>query len=421
MSKLSNYIDIGKTGIEQNRTPDKYFNYFSIPDFDTNKSPSITLGSEIDSNKFLINSETLLISKLNPRKRRVWKVMIHNNFDSISSTEFVNIIMKPKSVLDFFYYKLQSNEIFSYLESIAIGSTNSHVRFRPEKIYEIDVNIPSPAHQRKIARILSTIDNVIETTEAAIAKYKAIKQGMMHDLFTRGIDKKTGKLRPTKEEAPYLYKETELGWIPKEWKVERLEDVGAFQNGINKDKESFGQGTAFVNIIDAYPEKLDISKLGKVLTTKSEDNIYKLEKGDIIFVRSSVKPEGVAYTTIFTESKETAVYCGFMIRFRIFNKSELIPNLYNHYFRFGDFRKRVIALSTVSANTNINQESLKSLNVIKIESSEQFEILKKIDSIISKIETEQKQLSKLQKLKQGVMQDLLTGKKEVEPDEEVYE
>jgi type I restriction enzyme S subunit len=78
---------------------------------------------------------------------------------------------------------------------------------------------------KKIAKILSTCDEVIEKTEAAIAKYKAIKQGMMHDLFTRGIDTATGKIRPSYQEASELYKESALGMIPKEWEVKRLEDV----------------------------------------------------------------------------------------------------------------------------------------------------------------------------------------------------
>ena len=63
---------------------------------------------------------------------------------------------------------------------------------------------------------------MIEKTEAAIAKYQALKQGMMHDLFTRGIDVKTGKLRPSYQDAPELYQESDLGMIPKDWEVNEL-------------------------------------------------------------------------------------------------------------------------------------------------------------------------------------------------------
>ena len=69
----------------------------------------------------------------------------------------------------------------------------------------VRVKVPSPAAQRKIAKILTTLDNLIEKTEALIAKYQAVKLGMMHDLFTRGVDEH-GHLRPPHAEAPHLYK-----------------------------------------------------------------------------------------------------------------------------------------------------------------------------------------------------------------------
>ncbi len=80
--------------------------------------------------------------------------------------------------------------------------------------------------QRRIAEILSTVDEAIGQTEALIAKYQQIKAGLMHDLFTRGLSPESpakggvtpdGHLRPTRAQAPYLYKDSPLGWIPKEW------------------------------------------------------------------------------------------------------------------------------------------------------------------------------------------------------------
>ena len=62
---------------------------------------------------------------------------------------------------------------------------------------------------------------MIANTEALIQKYQQIKAGLMHDLFTRGITS-DGQLRPPREKAPELYKETAIGWIPKEWKAKDL-------------------------------------------------------------------------------------------------------------------------------------------------------------------------------------------------------
>src|SRR5204862_7029284 len=90
---------------------------------------------------------------------------------------------------------------------------------------KLRIKIPSLPTQQRIAKILTTADAVIEKTQAAIAKYKVIKQGMLQDLFTRGIDITTNKLRPRFEDAPHLYKESKLGMIPKEWDDDTLENL----------------------------------------------------------------------------------------------------------------------------------------------------------------------------------------------------
>ena len=93
----------------------------------------------------------------------------------------------------------------------------------------VDILVPPSSHeQERIAEILSTLDEAIEQTETLIAKYQQIKAGLMHDLFTRGVTP-DGRLRPA--HAPHLYKESPLGWIPKEWEVKALRQVATYQHG----------------------------------------------------------------------------------------------------------------------------------------------------------------------------------------------
>ena len=96
-----------------------------------------------------------------------------------------------------------------------VGSAQPHIN--KEIVDNLEFNYPIVPEQNVIAKILSTADAVIEKTQAAIAKYKAIKQGLLQDLFTRGIDLNTNKLRPSYKDAPELYKESKLGMIPREW------------------------------------------------------------------------------------------------------------------------------------------------------------------------------------------------------------
>lgn len=84
--------------------------------------------------------------------------------------------------------------------------------------------------QQAIGEILDTLDTAIHETEAIIAKLKAVKQGLLHDLLTRGIAA-NGELRPPQAEAPHLYQQSPLGWIPKEWEVSTVGEQFEIQLG----------------------------------------------------------------------------------------------------------------------------------------------------------------------------------------------
>jgi type I restriction enzyme S subunit len=83
-----------------------------------------------------------------------------------------------------------------------------------------------PAEQLCVARILDIVDTAIRQTEAIIEKLKQVKQGLLHDLLTRGIDE-NDELRPPQSEAPHLYKQSPLGWIPKDWQDTSVESIAA--------------------------------------------------------------------------------------------------------------------------------------------------------------------------------------------------
>ena len=94
------------------------------------------------------------------------------------------------------------------------------------------IDLPSSAEQDRIAEILSTLDDTIEQTEALIAKYQQIKAGLMQDLFTVASPLTAASV-PLRTHAPHLYKESKLGWIPKEWETT---SVGQCLNGIDAGK-----------------------------------------------------------------------------------------------------------------------------------------------------------------------------------------
>ena len=132
----------------------------------------------------------------------------------------------PKYLSYFFH----SNQFFKQKSRVAHGS--KVIEVNPDELKASFIIFPTDIkEQKRIASILSTCDTVIQKTQSTIEKYKAIKQGMMQDLFTRGLTK-DGKLRPSFKDAPELYKESELGMIPKEWEVKTVGSVCSIKGRI---------------------------------------------------------------------------------------------------------------------------------------------------------------------------------------------
>lgn len=204
------------------------------------------------------------------------------------------------------------------------------------------------------------------------------------------------------------YKMSELGEIPSDWEIISLESLGEFKNGINKGKDDFGFGVKFVNIQDAYiGNSIVESRLGRLNVNEKEKEIYKLINGDIVVVRSSVKPEGVGYPILFDGAQEDVVYCGFMIRYR-YNIDKVNPLFMLYQLRSSKARKQVLDLSTVSANTNINQESYKKVKIILPTKKEQEKIASILSTVDEQIDNVDALIEKNKELKKGLMQTLLT-------------
>ena len=208
------------------------------------------------------------------------------------------------------------------------------------------------------------------------------------------------------------FKQTEVGEIPEDWDVAPLTELGEFKNGINKSSESFGHGSPFVNLMDVFgvsricPNK----ELGLVETNAEEQRIYNLQKGDVLFIRSSVKPSGVGLTAVIEDFFPNAVYSGFLLRFR--DNGKLANGFKAYCFHESGFRKRVIGASSVSANTNINQDSLKRLHLAFPPTlAEQEAIAGALGDADALIESLERLVAKKRDVKQGAMQELLTARR----------
>lgn len=211
---------------------------------------------------------------------------------------------------------------------------------------------------------------------------------------------------------PTGFKSTVIGPIPKDWMVKRLGEIGELKNGINKDKEDFGFGFPMINLMDVFGISRVFKnnlKLGLVNSTERDIKEFSLEKGDVLFIRSSVKPSGVGLTTLICDNLENTTYSGFIIRFR--DNGYLDFEFKAHCFFEENFRKRLLNKSTISANTNINQGALNSLSLAVPPLPEQTAIANLLSTWDKAIQTTNSLIEQKQNRKKWLMQILLTGKK----------
>ena len=195
----------------------------------------------------------------------------------------------------------------------------------------------------------------------------------------------------------------------KDWNFIELGNIdsGIFSNGMNKNKEDYGIGCLFVNILDVFREfTIDPKKLKRVKASDEEIKQYSLRKGDLILDRSSNILETVGYPSYFDGADDPVVFSGFTFRYRPNSKSWhskfLTYQLMSH-----SIRKLVISISTKSANSNVNQKSYKKILIPCPSILEQQKIASILCNVDALIESTQDVVDKSEKLKKGLMQKLL--------------
>lgn len=310
----------------------------------------------------------------------------------------------------YLYYFLLNK--FDWIQNRRTGTGVPHV---PKDLGRIlSVNFPKKlSHQDEITTILNTIDRTIEKTEALIEKYQQIKSGLMHDLFTRGVTA-DGKLRPTREQVPRLYKKTPIGWVPKDWKLRRCKDictricVGIVIQPSKYYVEEGIPALRSANVRESGLTSLDlvyISEESNLLLSKSQ-----VRKGDILSVRTGYPGTSAVVTEEFAN-----VNCVDILISTPGN--EVNSNFLCYWVNSSFGKEQVLRLQGGMAQQHFNVGEMRELLVVLPSLKEQELISKRLDTCSTKIKIETEFLTKLKKKKAGLMHDLLTDKAQVKTEE----
>lgn len=356
----------------------------------------------------------VLVAKITPCFENGKGTLINKTENGLGfgSTEF-HILRPLNEDVDprFIYYVSQDISFRIMGETKMVGSAGQR-RVPTKFFYEYELPTFDLNQQSQISDILDAISYTIRKTEELIAKYEQIKQGMMHDLFTQGVDG-NGKLRPSYEDAPELYHETELGAVPKEWDVKCMGDITLKVTDRDHYTPFYAdEGVPIISPKDFGEYECISFEKCKFITQKEHERNRKktdLETGDIVFTRIGA---GLGKAAIVTEDMPefSILHSACMIRT---DNNFYIPE-YLLYFLKYDLLQRQIKREVQSIGVpDLGLDKIKGFLVLRPPKTEQEVIAKRMNAIENKIFSEFKYLQNLYQQKAGLMQDLLTGKVQV--------
>jgi len=295
------------------------------------------------------------------------------------------LLYRPKNNLyipKYLYYNLHSNYFLKYIEENKSGSTFFGIS--QSAVSQYKVVVPPIDEQQAIATALSDADAWIESLEKLIAKKRLIKQGAMQRLLTPKDD----------------------------WEVKRLGNIGKTYGGLSgKSKIDFQNGKcAYITFLNVMRNTIIDTNLLDYVNIKKGEIQNKVFKEDLIFNGSSETPEELGLCAVLLEEVSNLYLNSFCFGFRLFDDS--INSLFLVYlFRSQYGRELMFHLAQGATRYNLSKSNFLNLEVSAPKTKdEQIRIANILIDMDAEIEALEQKLQKAHQIKQGMMQQLLTGK-----------
>ena len=338
-----------------------------------------------ENNCTLVEKGDLLISRMSSP---VLRTVIAPKFEKKSITAVDIVVAKvdenrwdKRFIKNLLNYKFWSDigEIY------ASGSTR--LRISRKNMEKIKIPNPPLPEQKKIADILSSVDRAIERTDEIIEKTEELKKGLMQELLTKGIGHEE-------------FKETLYGSLPEKWDIKQMKDIGEIVTGTtpNTDEpENFGSKYPFITPTDLDDKKY-VEEVERYLSDKGYENSKPLPKNSVIVTCiASIGENAITKEESCTNQQINSIICKDKVN------AEYLYYILNYHSKY----LKALAGSTTVPIVSKSEFSTFSLPIPPLQ--EQKKIASILSSIDNKIQKEKQYKEKLEELKKGLMQKLLTG------------
>lgn len=362
--------------------------------------------SEISSGTFVLRND-LVIAKITPSFENGKQAVLDNLPEAYgyATTEIWAIHPKNQTVIvEYLYNYLKMPPIRADLASKMEGSTGRQ-RLPRHVLQNLQFSLPPLPEQHAIARMLSTVQEAREKTEAAIDATRELKKSLMKHLYTYGPV-------PLQDADKVPLKETEIGLVPERWEIASLEQHATVQTGIAKGRKLEGEDTIKVpylrvaNVQDGY---LDLSEMKYIEVRPSEMNRYSLQHNDVV-VTEGGDFDKLGRGFIWHGEIPCCVHQNHIFAVRT-KHDALIPE-YLAYLIQSEYGKSFFL--TVAHRTThlacINSKKLKGFPVLLPDIKEQKRIAHTLNSVDHKIQALENKKNAIDALFQTLLQNLVTAK-----------
>lgn len=343
--------------------------------------------------KLRVKKNDIVICVRNGSSSLIGKCAIaKEDMHNVSFGAFMSIF---RSKLNLFVYFLFSSNIIKNQIKECLGATINQIT--NQDLANFNIPLPPRPEQKAIAEVLSDMDALIEAQKELIAKKRDIKQGTMQELLS-------GRVRLPGYETKG-WKHTDIGDIPDDWEVKELEEISdIISGGTPKTTEkSFWNGT----ILWCTPTDITrtsgryIESTEKTITDsglKNSSAVLLPINSLLLCSRATVGDVRIAKHEITTNQGFKSLIC---------NSSAYYLFI---YYLIPSLKPKMLEKSYGSTFLEISKSNLSSIQMQLPSYAEQKAIAQVLSDIDDEIETLEAELEKLNHMKRGMMQELLTGR-----------
>lgn len=413
--KTGNSINAADKDEKYSNEFEEYYNYIGTKDIES-ETNKITYENDLFiplKNKFRIakkNSSLMCIEGGSAGKK-----LGYLNRDVCYGNKLCNITANETAVSKFIYYFLQSRK---FVEQINLKMNGIIPGISVEELKNIDLILSDTTEQFKIANFLdiktSQFDNIILKKEQLIKKLEEAKKSLIFEVVTGKMKIVDGQMVPRDTSEILNSGVEEFGFIACDYRVSKIKFHGDFKAGISKSADYFGKGYPFVNYPDVYKNEELVMGSGLAITSKKERIDFSIKKGDLFFTRTSETIDDIGESSICKTDIENGSYSGFIIRYRIWDKSKVDYKYSKYYFRNLNVKKWFARQLNIVTRASLSQDKLKELPFILPSYEEQKMIgtflENKVGQMDSTIHKTFEQIEKLKQAKQSLISEAVTGK-----------